>query len=268
MDAFAGIDVSFAKNKYLPISICTFNNGRIYPLPLKSKKGLVPPRGYGNAAIVQNNEMVKNFVESALQYLREVEREFKVKIKRIAIDAPSTPKIEGSGRREAEKGLDGRGINCIATPSTKQFDEICKKARLHLEKGGAESKIPHANQLWMLVGFELFKILRQQWECIEVFPQAIVAMLGCAQIHKSKSQGLLRQLSATASFTGWPEIISKSSLLEIGYGSFHDKLDAYLSAWVASLENYQRAPIGRLPDDVIWVPVVRSAWNNKRERKK
>ncbi|MGA3117873.1 MAG: DUF429 domain-containing protein [Syntrophobacteraceae bacterium] len=123
--------------------------------------------------------------------------------------------------------------------------------------------MPHANQLWMLVGFELFKRLRQEWECLEVFPQAIAATLESTKIHKSKTEGLLCQLSAVARFTGWPETICNSSLKDIGYGSLHDKLDAYLSAWVASLEIDQRESIGAPPNDVIWIPLVRSALNKE-----
>ena len=256
MEAFAGIDVSFAKKKLLPISIGVWRNGKLCPLSLRSKHLPAPPRGYGNATIVRETQKVKNFAKSACLYLREIEKSFGVTIRRIAIDAPSEPKADGSFRREAEKGLDKRGISCITTPDTIQFNSIRSKALKHLANGGEESRIPHANQLWMLVGFELFKTLRREWECIEVYPQAISATLNSAQIHKSKSNGLINQLSAAAYFTGWPVTVSKSCLKDIGYGSFHDRLDAYLSAWVASLNDNQREPIGSPPDDVIWIPII------------
>ncbi|MCG2820575.1 MAG: DUF429 domain-containing protein, partial [Candidatus Atribacteria bacterium] len=98
-------------------------------------------------------------------------------------------------------------------------------------------------------------------ECVEVYPQAISRTLGSAAIHKSKKEGLIKQLSATSIFTGWPETVSKSCLKDIGYGSFHDKLDAYLSAWVASLNRDQREAIGSPPKDVIWIPLIKSAPN-------
>ena len=263
MKAFVGIDVAFAKKKYLPISVCVWRNGKLYPLTLKSKQVLAPPSGYWNAVIVRDSHLVKTFAKSTLQYLREVENIFGVTIKRIAIDAPSDPKTDGATRREAEKGLDQRGIRCIATPDALQFKTIRVKALAHLANGGEESRNPHANQLWMLVGFELFETLRQEWECLEVFPQAIATTLGSAKIHKTKSQGFLGQLSATALSTGWPETVSKSCLKDIGYGSFHDKLDAYLSSWVASLDSDQREPIGSPPNDVIWIPLIRSAPNQE-----
>ena len=256
MKAYVGIDVAFAKKKYLPISVCFHKDGRLCPILLKSKFAITPPRGSGNAAIVQNIQLVKEFAHDTLRYLQEIEKSFGVTIKRIAIDAPSHPKKDGEKRRKAELGLDKKGINCITTPDINQFEIIKSKALTHLENGGEQSRIPHANQLWMLVGFELFQTLCQKWECIEVFPQAIVKTLGAGKIHKSKIEGLIKQLSAISGFTGWPEAISKSCLNDIGFGSFHDKLDAYLSAWVASLNMNEREPIGSPPNDVIWVPLI------------
>jgi len=201
MEAFAGIDVAFAKRKYLPISVCVWCNRKLMPLTLRSKQAPAPPRGHGNAKIL-DGETVREFAESTLLYLREVGKGFDVTIRRIAIDAPSEPKTDGADRREAEKGLDRKGIRCIATPDTHQFRAIRTKAQAHLSGGGEESRLPHANQLWMIVGFELFKRLRQEWECFEVFPHAIAVTLNSARIHKSKSDGLLCQLSAVARFTG------------------------------------------------------------------
>ena len=261
MEAFAGIDVAFAKRKYLPIAVCVWRNGKLCPLSLRSKQVPAPPQGHGNAVIIRDSHTVKDFAESTLRYLREVEKSFGVAIRRIAIDAPSDPKTDGATRREAEKGLDSRGINCITTPDTQQFRAIRLKALAHLARGGEQSRLPHANQLWMLVGFELFKTLRQEWECLEVFPQAIARVLESAKIHKTKNPGLLCQLSAVACFTGWPDTVSKQCLKDIGYGSFHDRLDAYLSAWVASLDRDQREPIGMPPNDVIWIPLIRFAPN-------
>jgi len=256
MKAFAGIDVAFAKKKLLPISVCVYKNGKLFPLTLNSIAYPRPPRGFGNAAIVRKYDLVKTFAKDTVHYLREVEILFGVEIERIAIDAPSDPKKNGENRRKAELGLDQKGISCITTPDSIQFEQIKSKALAHLENGGTESKIPHANQLWMLVGFELFQTLRAEWECLEVFPQAIARALGASEIHKSKSEGLIKQLTAVASYTGWPNTISKSCLKDIGFGRFHDKLDAYLSCWVASLDLNKREAIGSPPNDVIWVPSI------------
>jgi hypothetical protein len=121
MEAFAGIDVAFAKRKYLPISVCVRRNKNLTPLFLRSKLVPVPPRGHGNAKIL-DDETVMDFTESTFRYLRVVEKVFGVTIRRIAIDAPSEPKANGAARREAEKGLDKKRIRCITTPDTSQFN--------------------------------------------------------------------------------------------------------------------------------------------------
>ena len=69
--------------------------------------------------------------------------------------------------------MDNAGISCFTTPDAEQFERIREKALAHLRGGGAENRLPHANQLWMLVGFELFSALGQIWECRETYPQAI-----------------------------------------------------------------------------------------------
>ena len=124
MEVYVGIDVAFAKNKYLPISVCFHKDSKLCPILLKSKSTVTPPRGSGNAAIVQNIQLIKKFTHDTLRYLQEVEKSFGVTIKRIAIDAPSHPKKDGEKRRKAELGLDKKRINCITTPSTKQFEVI------------------------------------------------------------------------------------------------------------------------------------------------
>ena len=73
-------------------------------------------------------------------------------------------------------------------------------------------------------------------------------------IHKSDRDGVLRQLAAAARYTGWPTVAEIASLDPICYGSYHDRLDAYLSAWVASLNGRDRSAIGFPPHDAIWVP--------------
>lgn len=250
--AFAGIDVAFAKNKRLPVAVCVLSHAGLEPLPLR-RAAIKPPVGKGNACIL-NEEGVNRFADETAAYLKKIESEFGICIQRVAIDAPSAPKVTGATRRQCEVSLDRKRISCITTPSVVEFEAIRAKAASHLARGGAESQIPSANQLWMLIGFALFKRLRQEWECIEVFPQAIAAVLDAQHIHKSRRDGLLAQLGAVALRTRWPARAEVVSLAHIAYGSLHDRLDAYLSAWVASLEDSDRVPIGIPPDDVIWVP--------------
>ena len=252
--AYAGIDVAFAKQKRLPLVVCTREEGRLVPLPLRSARGLVPPRGSGNRASLSAGS-VEAFTAATLTYLRQVEEAFAVSIDRIAIDAPSAPALDG--RRRAERALDARGFSCFATPTAEQFDEIRRKALEHLEAGGPESRLPHANQLWMLVGFELFRVLSELAPCLEVFPNTTVQVLGAAHRTKFHKDGLEAQLAAARAHTGWPGgAEDEPALHDIGYGSTHDKLDAYLCAWVASLKEEEREPFGAPPDDVIWVPRV------------
>ena len=253
-EAYAGIDVAFAKNKRLPVVVTVRSGSGLEPLPLRSAS-VKPPAGRGNVGTL-DNEAVRAFAEQTVAYLTSIESESGVRVVRIAIDAPSGPKAVGAARRLCEIGLDRRRISCITTPSLAEFAMIRQKALSHLASGGAESRIPGANQLWMLIGFELFRRLRRDWECLEVFPQAIATVLGARDIHKSHRNGILRQLAATARHTGWPAVGGITSLDPICYGSYHDRLDAYLSAWVASLTNRDRTAIGYPPDDVIWVPCL------------
>jgi Protein of unknown function (DUF429) len=250
--AYAGVDVAFAKKKRLPVVVCRFRGGSLEPLPLRMAAAK-PPVGKGNARIL-DVVAVDRFADQAAAYLEAVESEFGVRIQRIAIDAPSEPKRPGAARRQCEIGLDRRQIGCITTPSREEFKAIRQKAASHLASGGAESRLPAANQLWMLVGFALFERLRRAWECLEVFPQAIACALGAHGVHKSRPEGLLAQLTAAARHTHWPAAPGLAGLAAIAYGSPHDRLDAYLAAWVASLDESRREAIGRPPHDAIWVP--------------
>jgi hypothetical protein len=101
MEAFAGIDVAFARGKALPMSICVRHRGRLEPLRLRDPRAFVPPRGRGNPGAL-NETPVCEFADEAVQYLHQVERHFGVRIARVAIDAPSDPKSLGTKRRLAE----------------------------------------------------------------------------------------------------------------------------------------------------------------------
>ena len=144
--------------------------------------------------------------------------------------------------------MDRLGISCIATPSADRFVEIRQKAAAHIAAGGSETRLPHANQIWMLVGFELFRRLAQSYCCIEVFPSAIVHAIapGCA--HKTTLEGFDRQLAAFASAAAW----DRQSLAEASHGSRHDRLDAVMSAWIASLPKSDRIAHGDGAGDTIW----------------
>jgi len=256
-DAFIGIDVAFAKNKRLPVCACTLRHGRLCPLPLRRRDLPQPPRGRGNK-LALDADVVAAFALETLTYVQAIEKALDIRVVRSAIDAPSAFKQPGRTRRAAELAMDKRNISCFATPSREEFDAIIVKARKHLESGGSESRIPHANQLWMLAGFSLFETLTRSYPCIEVYPQATVAVLGCSKVHKSKADGLAAQLRSASKATGWSGEAGQPDLEAAVFGPPHDRLDAYLSAWIASLPEGDRIACGVSPDDAIWIPAPTS----------
>lgn len=253
--AFAGIDVAFAKEKHLPVVVSRWHEERLVPEPL-STLPFSPPVGQGNVASCDPNE-VEEFASKTLDYLHRIEDKLDVQIVRIGIDAPSAPRRNEASRRAAEKALDESGITCFTTPSKAEFETIRNKVEEHLRAGGRESNLPHANQLWMQVGFALFEKLPELAECIEVYPQATVRKLNAGAKHKSAAGAVRHQLKATARHTGWPsERPEEPDLEEIAFGLDDDRLDAYLAAWAAARKKEERIGYGTPPDDVIWIPRI------------
>lgn len=254
-DAFMGIDVAFAKNKVLPVSVCTGSDGKplnVLPLKLSFEK---PPAGRGNVAAMDDG-VRRQFANDVLGWVRKLERDKCLNIRCIAIDAPSDYCRDSSGRRSAEQALAASGISCFATPTEDNFKKKVQESRKFLAAGGQVVRLPNANQLWMLVGFDLFRILGQHYECIETYPQAIVHELKCAGLHKSTEKGLQNQIDEAAKLLGVSPTEMRAKLLSMGFGSTHDRLDAFLSCWVASVGDSNRKAFGRPPADVIWVPKV------------
>lgn len=251
-ELFVGIDVAFAKNKKLPICVVRKKGKQLLPVLLKGAGLPSIPRGSGNVASLQPG-IVRQFARDVGAYLRAVETILEAEIEVIAIDAPADYSLDG--RRKGERDLNANGISCFATPTTTRFKEIKKKVRSHLREGGAENRLPHANQLWMLVGFALFRELEQRYRCLEVFPQAIVHRLGASAVHKFQKKGFEMQLEAVARASGWTPVALADKLQKCVSGAGHDKLDAYMCAWVASL--YPDLDVyGEAPDEAIWVPKV------------
>jgi len=252
--SWAGIDVAIRKGKPLPIVVCVHRDGALQPLRLVDAAAK-PPRGMGNAAAL-DPAVRQEFAERTAAYLHALESELDVRIERIAIDAPSDPKRSGNARRACEREMDRLKISCITTPDAEQFASICARAEEHLATGGSHARIPGANQIWMLVGFALFERLRRDWECLEVFPQAIAWALHASDVHKRHAEGQIAQLAAAAKHTGWPSPPALAALDGIGYGDRHDRLDAYLASWIASLPESWRRAAGVPPNDVIWLPGI------------
>jgi predicted nuclease with RNAse H fold len=214
-----------------------------------------PPAGCGNVAALQAATRME-FATEVVDWLNTLSNDMGVTIRRIAIDAPSDFCDASLTRRVSEQALDRAGISCFATPTRMQFDEKILATLAHLQAGGKQADMPNANQIWMLVGFAMFDALREAgYDCVETYPQAIVHELQCSVKHKSTGEGLAGQIESAAKVAGYSEIDSFHKALEtMGYGHRHDKLDAFLSALVASLPRSKEKVYGDRPNDAIVVP--------------
>ena len=243
MKAYIGIDVSCAKKKRCPISICVKENGRLIPLLLGQNKNQ-PPLGFGNAAtLIEENNIA--YADAIKSYIVEVCKEHNLTPGRIAIDAPLIPKENNLKRRIAEQELDSRKISCYATPSQREFESIINRGKAHLDKGEVVSRLPHSMQIFMLAGFAIYQALKSVANCIEVFPHATAKILGTTSKHKTKENQAYVQLIAMSKYTGWPSSEDEwRKVKDICSGDPHDKVDAYGAAWVASLDEAQRLVLG------------------------
>ena len=257
MDVFIGIDVACAKGKYLPLVICSQENGRLIPLPLGHYQ-IKPPRGLGNALTLYD-DVNKAFANDVASYIETICDAFHLQPVRIGIDSPLRPRDNRLKRRIEEQALDRSGISCYTTPSTDDFEAIKAKGIAHLQANKPIQNLPHAHQIFMLLGFALNERLSKVAKCIEVYPHATVKKLGVADIHKSKGNQAELQLSAMSHYTGWPR--NNDDWEQAGnmcLGPMHDRVDAYSAAWVASLSEQERICFGD-PEkgDAIWIPKVK-----------
>ena len=227
-------------------------------MPLTIPKHLAGciPRGVGNKEIIA----AAPFEQSARGVVRAIARirdEMGWKVERIAIDAPAAPPAKGS--RASEDELGRCGLSSFRTPVATAWAGIREKCANHLRLGGTVATLPYANKIWMLFGFRLFALLKDEIhaEVIEVYPYAIVRALLPACEHKSTEKGYRDQLDAIADRTGWEPQALEAKLKATVPGSRHDRLDAFMAAWVASLPPEERRAFGdaRQSDDAIWVPL-------------
>jgi len=235
------------------VSVCELANGRLTPIPLRRDFDQ-PPAGRGTIAALNPAER-SEFAKCVVQWCQLLQSERSVRVKQIAIDAPSDYCSPNLTRRLSERALGRAGISCFATPTHRQFKEKIQKSQEHLRRGGELWKLPNANQLWMLVGFTLFDELRTAGlKCIETYPHAIIRELKCTGARKSTADGLNEQMKRAASVLGYSLQQLSGHLGLMGFGSRHDKLDALLSAWTASLPEKHRKVYGVAPGDAIVVP--------------
>jgi hypothetical protein len=250
---YIGIDVACARGKRLPI--CVVSGGQpLIPLMIPKHLAELIPRGVGNREITA----AAPFEETACGVVNAIDRiaiEMGWQIKRIALDAPAA--APETGARTSENELGRRGLSSFRTPPAPAWAGIREKCAKHLRDGGNAAELPYANKIWMLFGFELFTCLKSSAEIIEVYPFAIVRALLPACEHKSTEEGYRDQLNAVSARTGWEPQKLEARLKATVPGSRHDKLDAFMAAWVASLPPRRRCAFGnaRRPDDAIWVPL-------------
>lgn len=213
------------------------------------------PRGPGNGEIRNEAPFAAAARQVAAAILEICERE-SWRLECIAIDAPAAPPV--AGPRTCEIALRRAGLSVFQTPSRKKWAEIVALCRNHLDQAGDLAHLPYANKIWMLYGFHLFAELRARTgaEIIEVYPYAIAHRLKAAHHHKSTATGYKNQLAAVAKRTGWSPAKLEQRLTATVPGKQHDRLDAFMAAWVAGLPPEGRYPYGTpaQPDDVIWVP--------------
>ena len=135
---------------------------------------MLPPEMPGNERIV-DAAVRADLAREVVEYLRAVEEGWGVRIARIGIDAPREPRPAGMDLRACEAALRERGISFIQTPGQAVFDRIPEDVAAYQRDRTARKGLPQANRIWMLFGFDLFRVLSAEgWECLEVYPQATV----------------------------------------------------------------------------------------------
>ncbi|MFO1126764.1 MAG: DUF429 domain-containing protein [Methylocystis sp.] len=219
----------------------------------KHLAGLIP-RGVGNKEIAEAAPF-KESARGVVSAISLIEKEMGWWVEQIAVDAPASPPLTGS--RVSENQLGEVGLSSFRTPPACAWSSIREQCINHLRLGGSVAKLPYANKIWMQFGFELFVHLKSGLtaEVIEVYPFAIVRALLPTCEHKSTENGYGDQLVAVAHRTGWEPQSLEGVLKSRVPGSRHDRLDAFMAAWVASLPREGRRAFGhaRRPADAILV---------------
>lgn len=252
---FVGIDVACARKKRLPVCVARLNGGRLEPVDPPPEFTRALPLGRGNDEI-RNVDPFKSAAVEVAETLDRGAKQYSWNILSVAVDAPAaSPK---KGERASERALRECSLSSFQTPDEGKWCQIRENCENYLQDGGALNRIPHANKIWMLYGFEIFKALRAigGFEVIEVYPYAIVRTLLSECPHKTTPDGYKRQLESVANATNWTPLELECALKHSVAGSKHDKLDAFMAAWVASLCRQSRRAFGNEndPDDAIWVP--------------
>ena len=251
---YLGIDVACAAGKRLPVCVVSAGD-RLTPLAIPKDLAAQLPHGVGNREIAAARPFA-DVAYGVAEAIKNIAQASGWQIRRIAIDAPAAP--PETGLRSSEIELAHCRIPCFRTPARPAWASIVQKCKDHLGQGGSGAALPSANRIWMLFGFELFEHLRNALgtEVIEVYPFAIARALLPKPEHKSTEKGYRDQLAAMAARTGWEPANLEAKLKAAVPGNRHDRLDAFMAAWVASLRPEERRAYGdpRNLEDAIWVP--------------
>lgn len=250
---YIGIDVACAKGKTLPVAGIVLRSGVRKLANLRAPGFPSPPKGCGNRLIAEDIFQARKFALEACAWLTELESSACEKIFKIAIDAPRRPRLRHLPVRESELVLQEANIQFIKTPAEHEFGEKRKEAANHLLSGKPVNSLPGANLWWMCVGFALFETLTDHWDCVETYPQAILHQIKYVGSHKGKDHA--KQLAHIISISGIQEL-SSGTLRDRSFGAPHDRVDALMSAWVASLPQNQIHTFGTTPEDQICVPTL------------
>jgi len=171
---YIGVDVACARGKRLPICVVS---GRHPLTPLVIPKHLADliPRGVGNREITA----AAPFQETAFGVVKAIDRiaiDMGWQIKRIALDAPAA--APETGARTSEDELGRLGLSSFRTPPTPAWAGIREKCVKHLRDGGSAARMPHANKIWMLFGFELFTHLKSSFSAfVRKMPATNLALM-------------------------------------------------------------------------------------------
>ncbi len=251
---FIGIDVACALGKKLPICVVSAAHP-LTPLAIPTSLSAMIPRGVGNKEITSAAPF-RETTGDVVAAINRIIKEMSWTVKRIAVDAPAAAPPTGSRLSESELG--SNGLSSFRTPAAPAWADIQQVSVKHLEAGGSTATLPYANKIWMLFGFELFARLRKELaaEVLEVYPFAIIRALLPSCAHKSTPEGYRDQLAAVAARTGWEPLDLEVRLKATVSGNRHDRLDAFMAAWIASLPTEGRRAFGdvRNINDAIWVP--------------
>ena len=243
-NAIVGIDLAVRKGKRLPVVVVVRENNGNRILPLRNAQ-VKPPKGPGNAALIEDAQAAATFARETVEYVRWIEQEYGVKVLIVVIDSPLSPADEDK-IRDAERCLDKLGLSYFRTPSLTSFEMIRKKRHAPGNQSGA-------NQIWMLAGFQLFtQISAAGIKCVETYPFAVCSMWGIEHLNKESPLGKTERMNAIARCIG---VSPAETLQSCCFGAGQDKVDAMICACVGNLESIQRTDIGT-SEHPFWLPTA------------